>query len=311
MRNAFLKKLMEFAGNDKDIILITGDLGFNFLEPYRDAFPGQFINAGICEQSMAGIAAGMALAGKRVFMYSLANFPTLRCLEQLRNDICYHRLPVTIVTNGGGLAYGNLGMSHHATEDLSVMRALPEMTVCVPADPQEVEAVMDYLHENPSPSFLRMSRGGEPPIREAIPVLSHPGLFPLEASGKDVLLIAAGEIGSSLKRIVELLKEQGIFASAYTCPILKPFPVSDLHELSASGFRLMVSIEENNHLGGLGGALAEFLAEKKNHPPLCRIGMENCYSSSVGKQDFLREVYGLSPESVCRKITAVLNGSGK
>ncbi len=299
MRNAFSQKLIEFAERDKDVVLITGDLGFNFFEKFAERFPERFINVGIAEQSMAGIAAGMALVGKKVFMYSIGNFPTLRCLEQIRNDICYHKLPVCVVVNGGGMAYGYLGMSHHGTEDISIMRSLPEMTVCAPADPMEVAAGMDYIYAKGSPAFLRMNRGGERVLHEAQPDFAKLALLPLSVdSESEVEIISTGEITSLLPFVAQELRACGISVSAYSCPLVKPLPKLQY----TKNTKLIVSVEECNELGGLGGALAECLAECAEHPSLLRIGMPDVYSSVVGKQDFLRNHYGLSVSKIVDRI---------
>src|ERR1700674_158007 len=164
MRAAFFRALMDVASNDQRITLIVGDLGFGVVEPFAKQFPAQFLNAGVAEQNMTGVAAGMALMGRVVFTYSIANFPTLRCLEQIRNDVCYHRANVKIVALGGGFAYGALGMTHHATEDLAILRALPEMTVIAPGDPIETVHATRAIASTPGPVYLRLGRAGEAAI---------------------------------------------------------------------------------------------------------------------------------------------------
>lgn len=281
-------------------MLITGDLGFSVFESFAERFPNQFLNAGICEQTMAGIAAGMALCGKKVFIYSIGNFPTLRCLEQIRNDICYHQLPVTIVTNGAGLAYGSLGMSHHATEDISILRALPEMTVTSPADPTEVSLLMEYFRKSEKPGFMRMNRGGEKKLHrdQNIDITS---LIPIvSATDHAVAIISTGEITSSVFEISTLLSHRGIVVSAWSCPLIKPLP--SLAEVFHPGLKLLVSLEENNQCGGLGGAVAETISRHGSPVPLLRIGMPDQYCTQVGKQIFLRRQYGLSPEQIAARI---------
>lgn len=161
MRNTFIKKLAEVAKKNENIFLIIGDIGFSVVEEFAEQFPDRFLNAGIAEQNMTGIAAGLASEGFHVFTYSIANFPTFRCAEQIRNDVDYHNLPVTIVSVGGGVSYGNAGYSHHAVQDLGLMRMMPNMLIAAPGDPYEVEAVIDYLVKNPQPSYLRLGKAGE------------------------------------------------------------------------------------------------------------------------------------------------------
>ena len=164
MRNAFIHGLVEFAKTRDNIALVVGDLGYSVIEPFVDSFPERFVNAGVAEQNMAGLAAGMASEGYHVFTYSIANFPTFRCAEQLRNDVDHHRLAVTTVAVGGGVAYGNMGYSHHAVQDYALMRTMPNMVIAAPGDPHETSACLRYLIENPGPSYLRLGKAGEPSL---------------------------------------------------------------------------------------------------------------------------------------------------
>src|SRR3954471_12801630 len=152
MRNAFIDELGILAQSRDNIALVVGDLGYSVVEPFADRFPERFINAGVAEQNMTGLAAGMASEGYHVFTYSIANFPTFRCAEQIRNDVDYHQLPVTVVSVGGGLAYGALGYSHHAVQDYALMRSFPNMLIAAPGDPLETRACLRYLVANPQPS---------------------------------------------------------------------------------------------------------------------------------------------------------------
>lgn len=169
MRNAFIEELVTLARQHPEVALVVGDLGYSVVEPFADEFPDRFINAGVAEQNMMGLAAGMASEGYHVFTYSIANFPTFRCAEQIRNDIAYHNLPVTIVAVGGGLAYGSLGYSHHAVQDYALIRSFPNMLIAAPGDPMEVRACMRYLIEYPGPSYLRLGKAGEPNFHAQVP----------------------------------------------------------------------------------------------------------------------------------------------
>jgi transketolase len=169
MRNAFIEELCALAAAHANVALVVGDLGFSVVEPFADRFPERFINAGIAEQNMMGLAAGMASEGYHVFAYSIANFPTFRCAEQIRNDVDYHRLPVTVVSVGGGLSYGNLGYSHHAVQDMGLMRLMPNLLLAAPGDPLEVRACMRYLVAHPQPSYLRLGKAGEPKFHAEVP----------------------------------------------------------------------------------------------------------------------------------------------
>ena len=164
MRNNLIKVICDEADNNRDVMIVTADLGYNVLNPFYEKFPNQYVNVGIAEQNMPSIAAGLALEGKKVFTYSIGSFSTLRCLEQIRNDICYHNADVKVVALAAGFAYGALGMSHHATEDLAAMKSLPNMTVFSPCDPIETRAVTRAAINLNTPCYIRLGRGGEPNI---------------------------------------------------------------------------------------------------------------------------------------------------
>ncbi len=306
MRDAFTAALQGLAKNDPNIFLITGDLGFGVLKPYWEIFPHQFFNAGISEQAMTGMAAGMALSGKTVFTYSIGNFPTLRCLEQIRNDCAYHRANVKIVCVGGGFVYGSLGMSHHATEDMAILRALPDVAVFTPGDPIEVRAVMPVLTSHPGTCYLRLGRGGEPTLHQK-PIENYrigQGLCLQE--GQDVALLSAGGILSQTIAAAELLEKQGVSAGVYSFPTLKPLD-EDLVRRLAKALPLLVTVEEHTILGGLGGAVAETVSDMAgSRARVMRIGMRDAYSTIVGSQQYLREQYGLDAAAIAQKTLQAL-----
>ena len=292
---------MEQVSRDSKTILLTGDLGFSAFEPFAEKFPDNFINAGIAEQNMAGIAAGLAMDGRRVFVYSIGNFPTLRCLEQWRNDICYHNLPVTAVVNGGGMAYGYLGMSHHATEDLSVLRTLPGMIVTAPADPVELDKCFDYICGSSSPGYLRLCRGGERMLHSGLPDFSEPRLCPLYKNDQsDTAIVMCGEIASMFDKVVSALEVENICADIYSSPFVKPLP--DLTVLLSDRYQMCVTVEENSLIGGFGGAIAEQFAGFARHPLLVKIGLPDQYCNITGNHDFMREITGLSVDGIVRQI---------
>ena len=201
MRNAFIEELVSLATQHPHIALVVGDLGYSVVEPFADRFPDRFINAGVAEQNMTGLAAGMASEGYHVFTYSIANFPTFRCAEQIRNDVDYHQLPVTVVSVGGGLAYGALGYSHHAVQDYALMRSFPHMLIAAPGDPMEVRACMRYLIANPQPSYLRLGKAGEPNFHAAVPAV---------APGKWLAVAAALEPSDDAKTLLSTGAALGI-----------------------------------------------------------------------------------------------------
>jgi len=201
MRNAFIEELVALAEANDHIALIVGDLGYSVIEPFADKFPDRFVNAGVAEQNMTGLAAGMASEGYHVFTYSIANFPTFRCAEQIRNDVDHHRLPVTVVAVGGGVAYGALGYSHHAIQDYALMRAMPNMVIAAPGDPLETRACLRWLVANPGPSYLRLGKAGEPCFHESVPDVA-PGRWILvhEGDGDMIMLSTGAALGAAIAR---------------------------------------------------------------------------------------------------------------
>ena len=306
MRDAFTAALQKLAKDDPNLFLITGDLGFGVLKPYWETYPHQFFNAGISEQAMTGMAAGMALSGKTVFTYSIGNFPTLRCLEQIRNDCAYHHANVKVVCVGGGFVYGSLGMSHHATEDMAILRALPDVTVFTPGDPMEVHAIMPVLTYHPGTCYLRLGRGGEPTLHTK-PIENYrigQGLCLKE--GSDVAILSAGGILSQTTLAAELLAKEGINASIYSFPTIKPIDEALIKRL-ARELPLIVTVEEHTIIGGLGGAVAETVGDMTgSRARVMRIGMQDTYSAIVGSQQYLREQYGLDAKSIADKTKLAL-----
>ena len=300
MRTRVVETILSLAKEDQNVILITGDLGFGVLKPYWEAVPKQFLNAGIAEQSMTGIAAGMALEGKTVFTYSIGNFPTLRCYEQIRNDCAYHNANVKVVCVGGGFVYGSLGMSHHATEDISAMRALPNVTVLAPADADEAEAAVRTMYATPGTFYLRLGRGGEPMVRRKLENFSLGKAIPVR-EGEKVAIFSTGAIFDEVQGAMELLDQEGIHPAAYTFPTVKPIDREQILT-AADQYDLIVTVEENNVVGGFGSAVAEVLSARSCHAKLLRIGLEDTYSSIVGTQKYLRDHYGLSAEKIAQRI---------
>lgn len=281
MRDTFVKTLVELAKEDKNIELITGDLGFGVLKPYWEAVPDQFTNAGIAEQNMTTVAAGMALEGKTVFTYSIGNFPTLRCLEQIRNDCAYHNANVKVVCIGGGFVYGSLGMSHQATEDLAILRALPDVVVMAPADLVEAEECTKALAAYPGTAYLRLGRGGEKRIHDHIDNFQIGKAIKVR-DGKKIAIFSTGAIFEEVNAAYNVLVEKGYDPAVYTFPTVKPIDTEVIKEC-AKEFDVVVTCEEHNIVGGFGSAVAEVMAEMKEKKAyLLRIGLNDEYSIKVG-----------------------------
>lgn len=306
MRDTFVKTLIEIAKADKDVHLLTGDLGFGVLKPYWEQLPEQFTNVGIAEQNMTGIAAGLALSGKKVFTYSIGNFPTLRCLEQIRNDCAYHDANVKIVCVGGGFVYGSLGMSHHATEDLAIMRALPSVVVMAPGDLTEAAACTRAIYERQGTCYLRLGRGGEKKIHESISDFQIGKAIQIK-EGNRVVVFSTGGIFDEALGAVELLNMQDIHPALYTFPTVKPIDKELILEC-AGKYDFIVTVEEHNIIGGFGSAVAEVLSEiSGNRAAQIKIGLNDTYSCIVGTQKYLRNEYGMSAEKIALQILEYLH----
>ena len=306
MRDAFVRVLVEEMAKHERIVLLTGDLGFGVLQPVWDRFPDRIINAGIAEQGMVSLAAGLAATGRTVIVYSIGNFPTLRPLEQIRNDCAYPGLPVKIVCIGGGFVYGSLGMSHHATEDLAVMRAIPGITCFAPGDPAETEAVTRVMLETPGTCYLRLGRGNEPRVHgEPVNAWEFPRALTIR-QGSDIALMSTGGILTQTAEAAELLAQKGISAEVISFPCLKPMDREKVLEV-AGRFRRIITAEEHNVTGGFGSAVCEILAEADTRCRVRRIGLQDCFTSVVGNQQYLRKTYGMDAEAIAEKAEAWLN----
>ena len=297
MRNAFLDTLFELAQQDERVVFITGDLGYRVVEKFMEQRPRQFLNAGVAEQNMTGLAAGMALSGKIVFTYSIGNFPTMRCLEQIRNDVCYHEANVKIVTVGGGFAYGPMGGTHHAIEDLAVMRAIPGLMVVAPGDPVETRAATRAITAHPGPCYLRLGKAGEPTV--------HPGPIEFQLGkairfreGRDLTLISTGGMLQTAAKAAERLATQGIQTRVLSMHTLKPLDESAVLA-AARETGCIATLEEHSVNGSLGSAVAELLAETWDvKVPFKRIGMPPIFSPHIGSQEYMLQKHGLNDEAV-------------
>lgn len=295
MRNSFVNKICSISKNKSNLFLVSGDLGFGVLDEFRNKYPNRFINVGICEQNMTAVAAGIALEDNLVITYSIANFPTMRCLEQIRNDICYHEANVKVVAVGGGFAYGALGMTHHGTEDIAIMRALPKMKIFVPCDPYTAEVIAKYIVNDKGPSYIRLERGGEP-------VLFNNRDIDIEKiqeirRGQKIAIIAIGSIlNEAIKAAVEL-QDKDIYVGVYYVIMLKPIDVEGILKL-CNEYDVIITLEEHSTIGGLGSTISEIVAENDSRVKVIRLGLKDVFSSIVGDQIYLRSIYKLDYKSI-------------
>lgn len=310
MRSAFMEELTRLAVEDERITLVVGDLGFGVVVKFAEAMPRQFVNAGVAEQHMTGLAAGMAMSGKIALTYSIANFPVVRCLEQIRNDVCYHNANVKIVAVGGGMAYGSLGMTHHATEDLAFMRAMPNLLVVAPNDPVEARLATRAVIKHPGPCYLRLGRQGEQAVHQSEPDFVL-GRSIRVREGRDLtIIVTGGLLQNALAAADSLAAAHGLDARVISMHTVKPLD-EEAVLAAASETGGVFTLEEHSVVGGLGGAVAETLLERGAPPRVFRrIGLPGIeFSSKVGDQDYLRAEFGLDPAGITRTIVAVMSAT--
>ena len=292
MRNAFIDELVLLAEQHPHIALVVGDLGFSVVEPFADRFPDRFINAGVAEQNMTGLAAGMASEGFHVFTYSIANFPTFRCAEQIRNDVDYQKLPVTVVSVGGGLAYGALGYSHHAVQDYALMRSFQNMLIAAPGDPLETRACMRFLVANPQPSYLRLGKAGEPVFHKIPEVV--PGRWSTVSEGRgeapDVLLTTGATLGLAM----DWQRRDSYRGHAVKSLPLWSMATKHMQAAQVRGAGRVTTLEDHLPDGGFGSWLMESLSHDPDlRTRLDAVALDPTVCGLVGSQKTLNETGGL------------------
>jgi transketolase len=305
-RRVYGNKICEIGQRRPETVVLVADLAvsFNLLE-FANACTKQFLNVGVAEQNMVGIAAGLALEGKRPWVNSIAPFATLRCCEQIRTDLCYNNLPAVIVSIMGGLSGAPLGATHYATDDVGVLRSFANMSILVPADQWELEAAMDAAAEAKGPVYLRLGAGMEPHLPISRSVFKIGRAFCLR-EGNDVSLIATGYLVHKALEAAEALEQEGFSIGVYDHPTIKPLDKESVIA-AARGRKLVVSIEEHNTYCGLGSAVAEVMAEAGMAVPLRRLGLPDVYGS-VGEREDLLKKYGLDAGGIVRTIRESLAG---
>lgn len=309
MRNAFIRGITDLASQNPKLFVITADLGFGVFEPFIERFPKQYLNVGVAEQNMMGVATGLALEGYTVYTYSIGNFPTLRCLEQVRNDACYHDANINIVVSGGGFSYGPLGMSHHATEDLAILRALPNMVVTAPATPWEAFEATKALATQPGVGYLRLEKNTPNQENETQEIFTLGQARQLR-EGNDITFIATGGITMEALLAAETLcTEHGLSARVISMHTIKPIDKVAIQRAAIETGGI-ITIEEHTVEGGLGSIVAEICLE--NQFPVkkfYRVGLRDTFSSIVGSQQYLREYYHMDANAIIRHTLTLLAGS--
>ncbi|HSX40817.1 MAG TPA: transketolase C-terminal domain-containing protein [Candidatus Saccharimonadales bacterium] len=303
MRIAFVKTLTEAAKNNKNIMLITGDLGYSVFEEFIKKFPKQFINAGVAEQNMTGLAAGLAMEGKIPFIYSIVPFVTMRNFEQIRNDICYQNLNVKIVGVGAGFSYGPYGHTHHGLEDIGILRTLPGLTIFSPGDPIETSFVVKESLKIKTPVYIRLGRAGEPAVHGNNSQFKKGSGFVI-TKGKDITLIATGTMLYTGAEVAKILSQKGISVRLVSMHTIKPIDEKIILE-SAKKTKAIFTLEEHSIIGGLGSTVAEILAEHKIGISFKRLGVPDHFSKVIGNQEYMRKANGLTQAQLLKTILKV------
>lgn len=307
MRNAFTDELTRLGDDDDRVVMLSGDIGNRLFDKFKAKHPNRFFNCGVAEANMTGVAAGLAMNGLRPVTYTITPFVTTRCLEQIRTDVCYHDLPVTIVAVGAGLAYAGLGPTHHACEDIAFLRALPNMNVVAPGDAWEVRAALRAAMRQNRPTYIRMGKKGEPVV--------HPGPVADFAIGRAITIVPGSEIcllstGNMLPEAVEagrLLGLLGHSAEVVSFHTVKPLDVARLTD-AFSRFRLVATIEEHSLIGGFGAAVAEWAVEAgADTARQMRFGTPDKFFKESGEQEHAREAMGLTAHRIAARIHARLH----
>jgi transketolase len=307
MRNAFAAEITALAAEDKRVVLLSGDIGNRLFDDFKVRAPGRFFNCGVAEANMMGVAAGMAMSGLRPVAYTITPFVTTRCLEQIRVDVCYHHVPVIIVGTGSGLSYASLGATHHSCEDIALLRSLPHMTVVCPADAAEVRQALRAALAYDDPVYIRIGKKGEPVVHKEPPQFQI-GKGIVVRPGTEVCLLSTGNVLPLVMRAAEALASQGASAEVVSLHTVKPLD-DDLLADAFTRFEVVVTVEEHSLLGGLGGAVAEWLADRPGQKArLLRVGTADAFIHEAGDQEYARRYFGLTPESIAARVLGTLSG---
>lgn len=298
MRTNFINQLIEEARHNDKIFLLVGDLGYHVIEPFAEEFPDRFLNVGIAEQNMAGIAAGLAMTGYNVYFYSIGNFPTIRCLEQIRNDIAYHQANVKVVSVGAGYAYGSLGATHQATEEIGALRVLPNMVVATPGDPLEARAITKISASYDGPMYIRLGKAGEKTVHSEDSINLKIGdiCSVITREGKQTAVLACGNI---LDAALRQINDENLNYDLYSVPFVKPINKEQLINIVKTHPAGLITIEEHQKSCGMGSAIVEVLNDLyyeggiEVYPKVKRIAIPDEFADVVGTQVFLREHEGL------------------
>lgn len=300
MRNAFFDSLYQVAKNDERLITLSSDTGALVLDQFREGLPSRCINVGIAESNMIGVAAGLAMSGKIVYVYAIIPFVTMRCYEQIRVSVCCQNLSVKMVGVGAGVDYSTLGPTHHGLEDIAIMRLLPEMTILSPCDDVSAAALAKISYQVPGPAYVRLDRSGQPAVYQSDFADFKNGLNVLRA-GKDVCIVSTGRIINTALQVAKQLANASIDASVIDLYQVKPLNIKML-KAAIGQMRLVATVEEHSIFGGIGSAMAEIIAEEEQPHRLMRFGLPDSFCRQYGSREYLHKLNHLDAEYISNVI---------
>ncbi len=303
MREAFFVELFKIFKKDKNAILITGDLGYRLLDKFRKELPKQFINAGIAEQNMMSVAAGLALEGKKVFVYSIANFPVLRCLEQIRNDVAYHNANVKIISAGVGFDYGTLGYSHHATEDIAVLMAIPNISIISPFDNYTAKIAARYVYKNKGSFYVRLSKDK---INDLVKDKKNYDIKkPAEIiKGEKIAIFSTGAIIQEAIKTAEILSKKNIKIGVYGFAMIKPIDKEYIRQI-IKRYDIIFTLEEHRINGGFGSKICNIISESNNKSKIIKIGLDDKFNFFIGDKQYLMKINKVDKMAVKKYILKI------
>jgi transketolase len=306
MRNAFADEITRLGDADPRLVMLSADIGNRLFDKFKAKHPTRFYNCGVAEANMISLAAGLASCGLRPVCYTITPFITARCFEQIRVDVCYHRMPVIIVGTGSGLSYAGLGATHQSLEDIALLRSLPGMRVLAPADSMELRSCLRTAFGSNGPTYLRIGKKGEPVLCAEPPAFAF-GTWRRVREGAEVTLLSTGNMLPTALATADLLTGHGLKPSLYSCASVKPLDSATLTRVFAES-ETVVTLEEHGLIGGFGSAVAEWLADQElpAKARLLRFGTGDHFLHEPGEQEHARQAYGLTPEAVARAVQATL-----
>ena len=309
MRNSFAKKITELSSINGKLTLLAGDIGNRLFDDFKRQNPNKFFNCGVAEQNMIGVSAGLAQQGFFPFVYTIAPFCTSRCFEQIRVDVCYHNVPVTIVAVGAGLSYANLGPTHHSFEDIAILRTLPNMRILCPADPDEVEACLELAVAEPKPTYIRLGKKGEPRIHERLIDRNELISGIHVRKGEKICLVSTGTLLKEVIDCSKILNQLGHNPSVYSVPQVKPFPSKFVADIFRK-YKTIAVFEEHSIIGGFSSAITEWVADNRaNKSQLLRFGINDEFHTKSGSQSYARHALGLQSKAFASRILKAISGS--